>query len=140
MVNDDGPVLLYDGVCRFCDWAVRLLLRVDRRGVFRFAPLQGELAAGVLARHPALRAVDSLVLVEAPGQQATESVSVRSDAFLRTLKHLGGAWRLLVVLAVIPRPIRDWAYDVFARQRYRVFGRFDVCPVPPPEVRERFLE
>jgi len=142
------PVLLYDGLCGFCDRTVRWILRVDRRGLFRFAPLQGEFAAGVIARHPGLAGVDSLVLVErgrttrekAPLDGPAERVSVRSVALLRTVGLLGGAWRLLLVFWLIPRPIRDWAYEVFARHRYRVFGRFESCPVPPPEVRGRFLD
>lgn len=144
------PVLLYDGHCGFCDWTVRLVLRIDRHARFRFAPLQGELAAGVRDRHPELEAVDSLVLVEAldggtrPGgaaqvDQDTERVSVRSDALLRTVRLLGGAWTPLLVLGVLPRPLRDWAYDTFARHRYRLFGRHEACPVPPREVRSRFL-
>lgn len=139
------PVLLYDGLCGFCDRTVRWILRVDRRGLFRFAPLQGEFAAGVVARHSALGGVDSLVLVEGEdsgdgADPGAEQVRVRSGAFLRSVSLLGGVWTPLLVFWLIPRPVRDWAYDVFARHRYRVFGRFEACPVPPPEVRERFLD
>jgi predicted DCC family thiol-disulfide oxidoreductase YuxK len=74
------------------------------------------------------------VLVEESGH-----ISVRSEAVLRALRRLGGAWSLLSVFAVVPRPVRDWAYDLFARWRYRLFGRYDTCPLPPPEVRDRFL-
>jgi predicted DCC family thiol-disulfide oxidoreductase YuxK len=118
---------------------VRALLILDRRGVFRFAPLDGAFARGVLAGHPELSGIDSVVLVEGAGGRE-ERCYVRSDAFLAILRHLGGAWRLLGVFAVIPRPIRDWVYDAFARWRYRIFGRFEACPVPPAEVRARFLD
>ena len=135
----DGPVLLYDGLCGFCDRAVRWVLRADRSGLFRFAPLQGEFAEGVMGRHPELAGVDSLVLVESV-EGDDERVSARSQADLGIVRLLGGAWRMLLVFRVVPRPIRDWAYDLFARWRYRAFGRFNACPVPPPEVRGRFLE
>lgn len=134
MNERDGPVLLYDGYCPFCNWAVRLVLRADRRGLFRFAPLEGDFAAGVMGRNPELAGIDSLVLIDEDGE-----VAVRSDAVLRSMRQLGGGWRLLLVFTVIPRPIRDWAYDLFARWRYRLFGRYESCPVPPPAVRDRFL-
>ena len=136
-----GPVLLYDGHCGFCDGVVRVLLRIDRREVLRFSPLQGEFAREVLGQNRHLKDVDSLVLVDGPGADGTiERVSVRSDAFLRTLRHLGGIWKVLLVLSLVPRPLRDWAYDLFARHRYRLFGRYEACPIPPPEVRARFLD
>jgi predicted DCC family thiol-disulfide oxidoreductase YuxK len=67
-------------------------------------------------------------------------VWVRSEAFIRVGQHLGGGWRLLTAIALIPRPVRDWAYDAFARRRYRIFGRFEACPIPPVGVRSRFLD
>jgi predicted DCC family thiol-disulfide oxidoreductase YuxK len=140
MSDDSRPVLLYDGVCGFCDRTVTLILRVDRRGVFRFAPLQGDFAGDVMSRHPRLQDIHSLVLVEPAQGSIPEAVYVRSGAFIRTASHLGGAWRLLIVSAVIPRPFRDWAYDIFARHRYRMFGRFETCPLPSPGERLRFLD
>jgi len=140
MSHAAGPVLLYDGVCGFCDRTVRMILSADRGSTFRFAPLEGDFARGVIARHPILRGIDSLVLVEPGKGGAADSVHVRSGALLRTARYLGGPWRLMTVLALIPRPLRDWAYDVFARRRYRIFGRFEACPVPPPDVRGRYLE
>ncbi len=142
--TEGHPVLLYDGLCAFCDWTVRWVIRADRHAVFRFAALQGALAAGVRARHPRLEAIDSLVLVEGdhvgPDQTASpERVSVRSGAVLRIAALLGGPWKVLLLLRVVPRPVRDWAYDIFARNRYRLFARYDECALPPPEVRDRFL-
>jgi len=134
-----GPVLLFDGLCGFCDRTVQLVLRFDRRGVMRFAPLEGEFASEVLDRHAGLRDVDSLILVDPPADGAPEHVRVRSEAVLALASYLGGPWRVLAVFRLVPRPLRDWAYDVFARHRYRVFGRYPSCPLPPPETRARFL-
>lgn len=138
--RDGRPVLLYDGVCGFCDLTVQWVLRADRRELFRFAPLQGEYAAGVLARHPELDGIDSLVLVEPTRSGVGERSSVRSEGALRVASLLGGAWKAVQVLRILPRPLRDSVYDAFARRRYRLFGRYDACSVPPPEVRERFLD
>ena len=85
-----GPVLLYDGLCGLCDRTVQFALRADRRGVLRFAPLQGDFAAGLFDRHPTLREVDSLILVDSDGTGG-ERVRVRSDAALGLAEHLGGA-------------------------------------------------
>jgi predicted DCC family thiol-disulfide oxidoreductase YuxK len=135
----DGPVLLYDGLCGFCDGTVQLILRHDRRGTLRFATLQGEFAREVIARHPELAAVDSLVLVDRDGA-GRENVYVRSEGALYVARYLGGAWHVARVIAVVPRFLRDWAYDAFARMRYRVFGRYDSCPIPTPEQRARFID
>src|SRR6185295_15420102 len=97
----------------------------------RFAALDSEAGAAVRARHSSLQGVDSLVLVEELGSE--ERVSVRSTAVLRILRYLGGPWKAGLVGYVIPREIRDSLYDVVAWWRYRLFGRYDSCPVPPPE-------
>lgn len=137
-VSANAPVLLYDGVCGFCNRTVRLLLRLDHRGELRFAALGSAYAGDVLTRHPELRGADSFVLVE-PGN-GVEHAYVRSDAVLRLASYAGGGWRLLLVLRIIPRPVRDACYDLFARFRYPLFGRYDRCPAPPPEARARFLD
>jgi len=134
------PVLLYDGLCGFCDWTVRFVLARDPGGRMTFAPLQGEFARGVLARHPEIGVIDSVVLVEARDGLETEHASVRSDAALGVLRYLGGPWRVALVMHLVPRGARDWAYDAFARNRHRWFGRYETCPIPSADVRERFLD
>ena len=133
------PVLLYDGVCGFCNQTVQMILRRDRRGAMRFAALQGAYGEAVKARHPELQNVDSVVLVERSPDGA-ERVRVRSDAALRVAAYLGGWWKLWLIFRVVPRAVRDFFYDTFARYRYRLFGKYDSCPVPSPEVRSRFIE
>ena len=130
-------VLLYDGLCGFCDGVVQFVLARDTIGTLRFAPLQGAFAREVFERHPALRGVDSLLLVTGSG--ASEAVAVRSDAALDLARYLGGPWTLARILRLVPRRVRDGGYDLFARYRYRMFGRRDTCRVPDPAVRARFL-
>jgi predicted DCC family thiol-disulfide oxidoreductase YuxK len=132
-------VLLYDGLCGFCDGTVQYVLSRDPGGALRFAALQGEYAQGVLSRHAGLHGVDSLVLVVTTDGVA-ERILVRSDAALELARYLGGAWRLVQVLRVVPRPIRDGAYDLFARWRYRLFGRRAACRIPQAAERDRFID
>jgi len=134
-----APVLLYDGVCGFCNKTVQMILDHDRKGTMLFAALQSDYGRVVVERHAELRGVDSVVYVENSGSVG-ERVYVRSDAALRVLKYLGGAWKLLLVARIIPKPLRDFLYDLFARNRYRLFGKYESCRLPPPEVRSRFLD
>lgn len=136
--SETPPVLLYDGVCGFCNSAVKLILRLDRHGTLRFAALDSEVARAVITRHPYLADVDSVVFVEQLGQ-SDERATVRSAAALRVADYLGGPWRALLVAGLVPESARDWLYDGFARVRYRIFGTHDTCPIPAPEVRARFL-
>jgi predicted DCC family thiol-disulfide oxidoreductase YuxK len=129
-------VVFFDGVCGLCNRAVHFLIARDRRDRLRFAPLQGELARRVLVplggRPDEL---DTFYLVTTEGR-----LLERSRAVLFAVTALGGAWSLLAVLWVIPRPIADLLYRLVARVRYRLFGRSETCPVPAPAVRARFLE
>lgn len=131
MSAGSDPVVLFDGLCGFCDGAVQLLLKLDRRGVLRFAPLQGETAAPWVARVPA--GTDSILLVEG------DRVTWRSEAALRIAGHLGWPWRAAVALRIVPRFLRDAVYDAIARARYRLAGRRQACRMPTPGERARFL-
>ncbi len=140
MVENSGsaPVLLYDGVCGFCNKSVQMILGHDRRGEMRFAALQSVYGQDVIGRHPELRDVDSVVYVERAA--GGERIFIRSDAALKVAAYLGGFWKLFLAAKVMPKGLRDYLYDLFARNRYRVFGKYDTCLLPPPEVRARFLE
>ena len=141
------PVLLYDGVCGLCNWTVRFILRRDGAGVFRFAALQGELAKRILARHGDDAGVLAAVVVVVDFDEAAERLLSGSDAAVFILRQLGaagrGAWFWRVVgglLNIVPRGLREWGYRLVARYRYRIFGKYDTCPVPSAEVRARFLD
>jgi predicted DCC family thiol-disulfide oxidoreductase YuxK len=118
---------------------MRWLLDADRRGVLSFAPLQGETAKGVRARHPdSGDPLSTVVYVRNPGSPA-ERVYLRSDAAAAILDDLGGGYRLLSWLRVIPRPVRDALYDWVAARRYRWFGKLDSCRLPDAGTEGRFL-
>jgi len=136
------PVLFYDGVCGLCNRTVQFILRRDRREVFRFAPLQGPLANRILKAHGIDPSdLDTIYVAVNCDQSSKERLLARSDAAVFVLRELGGIWRVgAAVLRVMPRSVRDWGYGLIARNRYRVFGRYETCPIPSESVRTRFLD
>ena len=129
------PVILFDGFCRFCNGTVNFLIDRDPARRLRFAAFQSE-AAGRL--HPEAVSVvvgeDTLALIE------DKHLYLRSTAVLRALRYLRWPWPLLSALRLVPAPLRDAVYALFARNRHRWFGTLEACRVPTPEYRERFLE
>jgi predicted DCC family thiol-disulfide oxidoreductase YuxK len=131
-----GPVVFYDGACGLCHRAVRVLLRMDRGGRLRFAPLGGDTFRTLVPAAERDRLPDSLVLVT-----AGRAPLVRSAAVLGALLIVGGPWTAIAALgALVPRPLANRLYDALARSRRRLFaGPRDACPVPPGPDRARFL-
>jgi predicted DCC family thiol-disulfide oxidoreductase YuxK len=127
------PVIYYDGYCGLCDRFVGFVLARDRKGRYRYAPLSGATARGRFGESFDLDEPRT-VLLEEPGK-----LRVRSDAALAIVAGLGGGWKLVQVFRIIPRPVRDWVYDVIARHRFRWFGRRSQCRIPSPEQKDRFL-
>jgi len=136
----NNPVLLYDGVCGLCNKSVQMILDHDERKEMRFAALQSDYGKQVISRHPELEKVDSIVFVERKSGADTERVFIRSDAALRVASYLGGAWKLLLIFRIVPRPVRDFFYNLCAKYRYKFFGKYDSCMLPSPDVRSRFLD
>ena len=131
---NEHSVVLFDGVCNFCNHSVNWIIRRDSRSYFRFAALQSDVGAEIQQQYgldPS--ALDTLVLNEGG------RVYLKSMAALRVVRRLCSPWPLLYALIAVPRPVRDFAYDWFARRRYRWFGKKDACMVPTPDVRDRFL-
>jgi predicted DCC family thiol-disulfide oxidoreductase YuxK len=133
-------VILYDGVCGLCNRSVRFVLKHDREGVFRFASLQSAAAREILARHGLTpEALDTFYVVADFGL-AGERVLSKSGAAIYTAKTLGGGWQVARILGFLPRRLRDWAYDIVARHRYQMFGKYDACPLPEARYRDRFMD
>lgn len=129
-----GSIVLFDGFCNLCSGFAGWLVRRDRRNVFRLATLESETAGRLLeGRADSLRGVDSIILVE-QGRCFT-----RSTAVLKILKGLPPPWPVFYFLIAVPRSIRDFIYDLFAGQRYRLFGRRDNCWKPEDNLSGRFL-
>ncbi len=112
LASDSNPVLLYDGVCGLCNRLVQFVIKRDQHDKFRFASLQSAIAA-----------------------------LMRSDAVIFLVAALGGVWRpATVLLGLLPHWVRNRVYNLVARYRYRIFGKYDTCPLPDPKHRAKFLE
>jgi predicted DCC family thiol-disulfide oxidoreductase YuxK len=129
-------LILYDGQCRLCDRTVQWLLKIDRRRVLTFAPLQGETAKSLQLIHS--ENLQTIIFV-ADFKTSEQKVFYKSDAVVEILRLVGGSWGLFVSLRVTPRGIRDSVYDWIARNRLSWFGRIDECGIPQQPLRERFL-
>ena len=126
-------IVLFDGVCNFCSDSVNFIIRHDTSNKFVFAPLQSEKGLELRAKYGIEDNIDSIVLIE------DDRAFTRSTGALRIAKRLGGIWAVAYALIIIPRPIRDYFYELFAKYRYRWFGKKDECMLPTPEIRARFL-
>lgn len=126
--------MLFDGVCNFCNEAVNFIIRRDHERQFKFAPLQSETGRTLREKYSVASHVDSIVLIE-DGRAFTHST-----AAIRIAKRLGGVLSLAAILLVIPAAARDSFYNMFAKYRFRIFGKKEVCMIPTPDVRDRFLD
>jgi predicted DCC family thiol-disulfide oxidoreductase YuxK len=128
-------VILFDGVCNLCNGFVRFVIARDPDAHFRFGPLQSEAAQRLIGAAQIRGTVpDSVVLVE-DGRVWTES-----SAALRVFRRLRFPWPLAFVFVLVPSPLRNWVYRIVARNRYRWFGRREVCMVPTADLNNRFLD
>lgn len=132
---DYRHVIVFDGECPLCTCAVRFVLRHERDRVIRFAPAQSARGRALFAEIGMGPESPATIVFIKDGRAHR-----RSDAVLEVAVHLRWPWRILRLLGVIPRPLRDWTYDFIARHRYRWFGRRDSCMVPGPELKSRFLD
>ena len=128
-----SSIILFDGVCNFCNGAVNFIIAHDTEKRFKFAPLQSEIGQQLRTNYGIGEDVDSIVLVE------NDKAYMHSTAGLRVAKGLSGIWSLGYVFIIVPAFIRDFCYRLFAKNRYRLFGRQEACMLPTPDVRERFL-
>ena len=136
-----GPVLLFDGECGLCNRVVRVLLRLDRRGILRFTPLQGGPAQDFLRQH-GLPTEDFSTLVFVPdwARRERSDFSMRTDGVIAALRASGGTASFLAgLLAIFPRSWRDAGYRLVARWRSRIFGPWRACPLPRPGWATRFF-
>ena len=131
---DDKGLIVFDGVCVLCTGFARFVLKRDRDFAFRLTTAQSPLGQA-LFRHYGLDTESfetNLVLVDGRPY-------AKLDTVVAVSQRIGGVWRLLAILRMLPRPMADWIYDRVALNRYRLFGRTDTCMMPPPEWRVRFL-
>ena len=125
-------IVFFDGVCGLCNRFVNFMLRKDKKQELLFSPIQGSTAGEILTDEQRQK-FDSIIFYD------RGAVYYRSAAALRIIARLGKVWKAVLILLVIPSFIRNFIYDVVARNRYHWFGKMDACRLPSPEERERFL-
>ncbi len=134
-VPDESRIILFDGVCNVCSGFVQFLIPRDPEGKFHFASLQSDAGAALLTEHGLEEhGLDSVVLIEG------DDVYVKSDAVIRIASIIGGIYAIARPFKYLPRRLRDWGYDVFAANRYRLFGKKEQCMMPTEDIRARFLD
>ena len=129
------PVILFDGVCNLCSGIVQFIIKHDPTRQFRFASLQSEFGQHVLQQfNLAMTEFDSIILLE------KGIVYTKSNAALRVVKKLTGAWSALYVFRIVPPFIRNAVYDLAARNRYQWFGKKEACWIPTQELKDLFID
>jgi predicted DCC family thiol-disulfide oxidoreductase YuxK/uncharacterized membrane protein YphA (DoxX/SURF4 family) len=131
-LENKPSVVLFDGVCTFCDSTVQFIINRDSKGLFHFASLQSEKGKELLEYHQLPRDLSTIILIQ------NNKTYIKSSAILHILRYLDGGWKLLYVFIVVPVFIRDMVYKFVAKNRYRWFGQKQFCELPSIEIRQRF--
>lgn len=133
-LRNTKSIILFDGLCNFCDNSVQFVIKRDVSNQFLYASLQSEAAIEFMKSQPEnIKNTDSIILVTA------EHVDSKSTAALKIAKQLKGMWFLTSIFFIVPVAIRDFVYDFIAKRRYRWFGKFDTCKIPTQEEKDKFL-
>jgi predicted DCC family thiol-disulfide oxidoreductase YuxK len=129
------PIILFDGVCNFCNSAVNFVIKRDKTSVLKFATLQSDVAQKLLLTHklPA-NDLSSFIFME------YDKVYTRSTAALRVCRYLNGLWPAMYGFIIVPKFIRDGIYNWISKNRYHWFGKKQECMIPTPEIRAKFLK
>ncbi len=136
-MNETGPntIVFFDGVCNFCNYWVSFAIKRDRKKKLKFTTLQGKTTKELFEQYKInITSLNSVILID------KGKVYTQSSAAIRICKYLNGGWKLFYGLMIIPKFIRDFFYNIIARNRYKWYGKRDECMVPTPELRERFLD
>jgi len=127
------PIIFFDGVCNLCNGAINFIIDRDKKGYFKFAPLQSKIAKKFVPQS-VIENTDSIIYLDS-GQLYS-----KSTAALKIARHLDGPWKGFYAFIIIPKFIRDYFYDLIAKNRYKWFGKRESCRMPTKEIKNRFLE
>jgi predicted DCC family thiol-disulfide oxidoreductase YuxK len=126
-------LVLFDGVCNLCNKAVRYIAHRDKKDMFRFVPLQSNIAEQIRKDHRIPAHTDSVIYFR------RGKIYTHSTAALKIAKDLGGRHCLWHLLMIIPKPVRDYFYDLIARKRYEWFGKTATCQIPDHSIKRKFM-
>jgi predicted DCC family thiol-disulfide oxidoreductase YuxK len=134
MLENQNRIILFDGVCNFCNSSVNTVIKLDKKRYFRFAPIQSEIGTQLMLKHglDPLK-FDSVILID------NNRAYTSSSAVINILKKIGGIYSLAYAFIIVPPFIRNGIYKWVARNRYKWFGKKDTCMVPTPETRSLFI-
>jgi len=129
------PIILFDGVCNFCNRTINIIFKYDKQSYFQFAASQSTAGINILQQFKLdQKASTSVILID------NEKAYTKTDAVIQIAAHLKGWPRLFMGLKYVPKPIRDFGYDLVAKNRYAIFGKRPTCRIPDASIRHRFLE
>jgi predicted DCC family thiol-disulfide oxidoreductase YuxK len=134
------PILLYDGVCGFCDRGVQFLLKRDLKNHLLFASLQSDFAKALLRRHGIDAGELETIYVVLDCGRANEALLARADAVAYLMRVIGGVWNVMRLVKLLPTGTRNRIYDLIAGYRYRIFGKYETCALPEGPDRSKFLD
>ncbi len=131
---DKHKIILFDGKCNLCNSSVNFIIDRDKKNVFKFAAMQSEAGQSLLKTFElSLNEFYSVILID------DDKYYTSSTAVLRIAKELGLFWKILYVFIIVPAPVRNFFYNLIARNRYKLFGKKDSCRIPTPQLKEKFL-
>ncbi|WP_421764756.1 thiol-disulfide oxidoreductase DCC family protein [Ekhidna sp.] len=131
----EKPVIFFDGVCNLCNTSIQFIIKRDKKNRFLFSSLQSDYAKESLPNTLTEdQDLQSIILKKG------NAITTKSSAVLIIAKSLSGGWPILYAFTIIPKFIRDWFYDIIARNRYKWFGKKDHCMIPSPELKSRFID
>ena len=131
---NNHKIILFDGVCNLCNSSVNFIIDRDKKNIFKFAALQSESGQKLLDKFGLNQNdFDSVVLVD------ENKFYSKSTAALKIVKEFPSLWKALYIFIIIPVPIRNFFYDLIAKNRYRWFGKKDSCRMPSPELKNKFI-
>lgn len=127
-------IILFDGLCNFCDHSVQFVIKRDPDDEFLYASLQSKSGKEFLKNQDSeIQNIDSILLV------TNEKIYTKSSAALKIASKLSAHWYLSGIFFILPKPLRDSVYDFIAKRRYQWFGKYDSCKIPTSEQRSKFL-
>jgi predicted DCC family thiol-disulfide oxidoreductase YuxK len=134
MEKTERHLIIFDGVCNLCEYSLLFIIKNDRQSRFKFVSAQSDRGMELQRLHGVDTLKDGTVILLKNGQ-----VYVKSDAAVEIAKDLDGLWRLLYILKLIPKPVRDRVYSIISKNRYRWFGQKKECMLPDKNIKDRFL-
>ncbi len=130
----DKKIVLFDGVCNYCNDKINFIIKNDKQDVFRFVALQSEIGQKIIKYLGIDPSIDSIILYE-PGY----AYFIKSEAVFRIVKHLSSAVKLLMIFNFIPNSFKNIFYDIIAKNRYNWYGKKESCMMPTEEVKRKFI-